>query len=80
MRPNGFEVSRASVESAGQVESRARQLAYLVNQILHRTGPPKVHIIAHSMGGLGARRRIVDEWATPTPYEPCVCVLRENDW
>lgn len=60
LEANGFEVYHTSVEFAGRVDIRARQLSDQVNRILDRTGSPKVHIIAHSMGGLDARHMIVD--------------------
>lgn len=45
---------------AGSVDSRARQLKAEISEIISQTGADKVHIIAHSMGGLDARRMIVD--------------------
>ena len=56
---NGFEVCHTSVDFAGSVDLRAQQLSDQIKQILSgRTD--KVHIIAHSMGGLDARHMIVD--------------------
>ena len=45
---------------AGPVELRSGQLKLRVEEALTQTGAPKVHIIAHSMGGLDARHMIVD--------------------
>jgi triacylglycerol lipase len=60
LEANGFEVHHSSVDFAGPVELRSRQLSGRMNEIL--TGEPfgKVHIIGHSMGGLDARHMIVD--------------------
>jgi triacylglycerol lipase len=60
LEDNGFKVYHTSVDFAGRVDTRAEQLANQINQILSSTGIAKVHIIAHSMGGLDARRMIVD--------------------
>ena len=45
---------------AGGVNMRARQLRNNVVDVISQTGARKVHIIAHSMGGLDARHMIVD--------------------
>lgn len=42
------------------MHKRARALKHRVEAILERTGANRVHIIAHSMGGLDARHMIVD--------------------
>lgn len=57
---NGFEVHHTSVDFSGSVNLRARQLSDQINQILSGRATDKVHIIAHSMGGLDARHMIVD--------------------
>ncbi|MDQ3180030.1 MAG: alpha/beta fold hydrolase [Acidobacteriota bacterium] len=58
---NGFpSVFNTNVNFAGSVELRAAQLKNRVDEIIAETGAEKVHIIAHSMGGLDARRMIVD--------------------
>ena len=57
----GFEVYHSSVSFAAGVEKRARDLKREVEKILVRSGHDKVHIIAHSMGGLDARYMIVNE-------------------
>jgi len=51
----GFSAHHTLVDWAGPVEKRAQQLANEVDSILAITGRRKVHIIAHSMGGLDAR-------------------------
>lgn len=60
LESNGFEVHHTSVDFAGRVGTRARQLSDQINQILDQSKSAKVHIIAHSMGGLDARHMIVD--------------------
>ncbi|CAN5385333.1 hypothetical protein BH10ACI1_BH10ACI1_18110 [soil metagenome] len=58
---NGFpSVFNTNVDFAGSLELRAEQLKNRVNDIIGQTGAAKVHIIAHSMGGLDARKMIVD--------------------
>lgn len=57
---NGFEVHHSSVDFAGSVDLRAHQLSGQINQILDGRALTKVHVIAHSMGGLDARHMIVD--------------------
>ena len=58
---NGFEVFDPNQEFAGPVDLRASQLRDRVNEAIAATGSEKVHIIAHSMGGLDARHMIVDK-------------------
>lgn len=60
LETNGFEVHHTSVDFAGSVELRASQLSNQINEILSKNSAGKVHIIAHSMGGLDARHMIVD--------------------
>ncbi len=61
LEANGFpNVYRPNEDFAGSVDKRARQLKDRVNEALAQTGAGKAHIIAHSMGGLDARRMIVD--------------------
>ena len=57
---HGFDPHRGSVDCAGSLGKRSRQLKADVEQILGETGSDKVHLIAHSMGGLDARHMIVD--------------------
>jgi triacylglycerol lipase len=58
---NGFTVSAPNLPFAGSIDLRAEGLRNHVNEVLQRTGSQKVHIIAHSMGGLDARHMIVDK-------------------
>lgn len=61
LKANGFTVFDPNQEFAGSVEVRASQLRDRVNEAIAATGAEKVHIIAHSMGGLDARHMIVDK-------------------
>ena len=56
----GFNVHHSSVSFAGSVDVRSRQLKENVERVLHEAGASKVHIIAHSMGGLDARHMLFD--------------------
>ncbi len=60
LRELGFDVHRSSVDFSGSVDTRSHELEAEVEAILGVTGADKVHIIAHSMGGLDARHMIVD--------------------
>ena len=60
---NGFDVHHTNVEWAGPVDVRADQLKQQVESILADTGAEKVHIIAHSMGGLDARHMLFNNRA-----------------
>lgn len=59
LRSHGFDVYHSSVSFAAGVEKRAEDLRAEVNKVLTLRGKEKVHIIAHSMGGLDARHMIV---------------------
>ncbi len=61
LKDNGFAVFDPNQEFAGPVDVRASQLRDRVNETIAATGAEKVHIIAHSMGGLDARHMIVDK-------------------
>ena len=63
LEAHGFEVSHPNQDFAGPVDLRAEQLRDRVNEIT-RGGASKVHIIAHSMGGLDARHMIIDKGMT----------------
>src|SRR5574341_1540787 len=52
LRHHGFEVYHTSVSFAADIETRARDLTKGIQKILAKSGQPKVHIIAHSLGGL----------------------------
>jgi triacylglycerol lipase len=60
LEAHGFRVYHTDVAFADRVDIRAQQLGDQINQIMRETGSGKVHIIAHSMGGLDARHLIVD--------------------
>jgi triacylglycerol lipase len=51
----GYLAFQAQVPSMNTPEIRAGYLADRVDEVLRMTGSPKVHLIAHSMGGLDAR-------------------------
>lgn len=61
LEANGFSVSAPNLPFAASVELRAEALRDHVNDVIQSTGSPKVHIIAHSMGGIDARHMIVDK-------------------
>ncbi|MFT6618619.1 MAG: triacylglycerol lipase [Limisphaerales bacterium] len=56
---HGFEVYHTHVSFAAKLATRATELGEQVESILNRSGADQCHIIAHSMGGLDARRMIV---------------------
>jgi triacylglycerol lipase len=53
---NGFDVQHINLDFAGSIQKRSGELA----RQIHEVGLSKVHIIAHSMGGLDARHMIVN--------------------
>jgi triacylglycerol lipase len=55
---HGFDVHHTSVSYAKSLDMRAGDLKDQINNILAATGAAKVHLIAHSMGGLDARYMI----------------------
>jgi triacylglycerol lipase len=57
---HGFTAFHPNQDFAGSVELRSGQLKQRVEEVLAQTAAAKVHIIAHSMGGLDARHMIVD--------------------
>ena len=57
---DGFHVHHSSVSWAKGVTVRAREFKKNVEHILHEGNAPKVHIIAHSMGGLDARHLLFE--------------------
>ncbi len=61
LKKHGFEVYHTRVSFAADVGTRARDLRKEILKILERSDHKKVHIIAHSMGGLDARYMIVRE-------------------
>ena len=60
LEAHGFEVFHPNQDFAGSVGLRSGQLRDRVNEIISNKGGGKVHIIAHSMGGLDARHMIVE--------------------
>ncbi|CAN5739112.1 hypothetical protein BH18ACI4_BH18ACI4_11040 [soil metagenome] len=60
LRSHGFDIYHSSVRFAAGVDQRAEDLRNEVNKALTLRGREKVHIIAHSMGGLDARHMIVN--------------------
>lgn len=61
LEDGGFTVFHPNQDFAGPVDLRAEQLKARVNEAISITGADRVHIIAHSMGGLDARHMIVDK-------------------
>ena len=57
---HGYKVFHPNQDFSGSVDLRSRQLKQRAEEVLSQTGAAKVHIIAHSMGGLDARHMIVD--------------------
>jgi triacylglycerol lipase len=55
LQADGFQVFKTTVPAVDGVAVRGQALNQQVDSILQRTGQPRVHIIAHSMGGLDAR-------------------------
>jgi len=55
LEENGFDVHHTRVSFAHGLETRANDLKNQINNILGLTGADRVHVIAHSMGGLDAR-------------------------
>jgi triacylglycerol esterase/lipase EstA (alpha/beta hydrolase family) len=60
LRSNGFDVWHTQVDWAGSVTKRSSDLKRAVEALLQTTGAEKIHIIAHSMGGLDSRHMLFD--------------------
>lgn len=60
LEANGFAVHHAKVSFAAGIETRARELAAEIEGVIKTKPAAKVHLIAHSMGGLDARHMLVD--------------------
>jgi triacylglycerol lipase len=58
LEADGFTVRPTSVGFAESVEQRAAKLKAELERVLKETGARKVHVIAHSMGGLDSRYAI----------------------
>ncbi|HEX7140790.1 MAG TPA: hypothetical protein VF219_23255 [Vicinamibacterales bacterium] len=61
LNQHGVQAEETNVNFAGSLELRAKNLATEVSRVLEDFRAAKVDIIAHSMGGLDARKMIVDE-------------------
>jgi len=61
LREQGYNVHVTSTPPWAPVAVRSRHLAGQVRAILTQTGARRVHLIAHSMGGLDARQAIHDD-------------------
>jgi triacylglycerol lipase len=57
----GFTVRHSNVPFADSVDNRAAKLLTNVREFLEMTGSEKIHIIAHSMGGLDARHMMFND-------------------
>src|SRR4051812_31868434 len=55
-----FRADSGAAQWAGPVVRRAAALRECVERVRRETGAPKVHLIAHSMGGLDARHMLYD--------------------
>lgn len=55
LEDDGFDVHHTRTSFAKRLEDRANDLKAQVELIINSTGADKVHVIAHSMGGLDAR-------------------------
>jgi triacylglycerol lipase len=60
LKAHGFEAWHTQVDWAGSVQKRSSDLKRAVEAVLRDTGAEKIHIIAHSMGGLDARHMLFD--------------------
>ena len=58
LRDQGYAAFHGNVPWAGSVEERAAAMHSDVLHVLQETGADKIHIIAHSMGGLDARHML----------------------
>ncbi len=57
----GFTVFNANLPWAKPIEHRAERLKRIIIHVLQVTGARKVHLIAHSMGGLDARHMMFND-------------------
>lgn len=60
LQASGFETHHANLSFAADINTRAAELNAQVNALLAGRPQSKVHLIAHSMGGLDARHMLVD--------------------
>lgn len=63
LEADGFTVFTPQVNPIASIETRAQELAPLLDRILAETGAAKINLIAHSMGGLDARYLIAHGYA-----------------
>lgn len=61
LRENGYRVFHSSVSWSAGVQKRSKELLSNVRQVIEKSGADKVNIIAHSMGGLDARRMMFND-------------------
>lgn len=59
LKSHGYDTYHASLSYAKRSEQRAVELGEQIAQIREQTGARQVHLLAHSMGGIDARRLIV---------------------
>ena len=55
IRARGNSVWFGNQDAWGTVKQNSQQLAYSISEVIERTGAKKLHIIAHSKGGLDSR-------------------------
>ena len=74
----GHDVYVATHDGFGSIETNAEQLRDFILDVLEKTGAPKVHLIAHSKGGLdlkhmikeyGMREKIATFTTLSTPHK-----------
>jgi len=65
LRNNGFSSYYSNVSWAARLEQRAKELEREVERIILETKAQRVHIIAHSMGGLDARLMLYNNRNNP---------------
>jgi triacylglycerol lipase len=61
LRARGHQVYHSRVSWGAPIETRADDLRGNISDVLRTTGKDKVNIIAHSMGGLDARRMLFND-------------------
>ncbi len=61
LQRHGYDAFHASLSYAKRSEQRALELGEQIQQIRQQTGARQVHLLAHSMGGIDARRLIVTQ-------------------
>jgi triacylglycerol lipase len=59
LKAHGYDAYHASLSYAKRTSQRSLELGAQITQILEQTGAPKVHLLAHSMGGIDARHLIM---------------------